>query len=171
MHKSILMVLLLSLFAVPVRADNVSFTFQMQNAPGGIGDFSWTITMPTLGMSLDTASWNAVSNPSMGGGCKIDDILVMAEAQAYSFTTFFSPLCGGLYDSETSGISVSPGQFGTYTWSGTNPDNTHNFETLTIFQSDLPVTTPEPSVCALLLVGLALLSKRFTVDASRLREP
>jgi hypothetical protein len=163
MYKSIVLVLLLSLLAVPVLADNVSFTFQMQNAPGGIGDFSWTITTPNLGMTLDTKSWNAVSNPSMGGGCKISEILLMAEAQAYSFTTFFSPLCGGLFDSETSGISVTPGQFGTYKWSGTNPDNTHNFETLTIFRSDLPVTTPEPSVCTLLLVGLALLSKRFTI--------
>ena len=72
-------------------------------------------------------------------------------------TTFFSPLCNGLYDSETSGFAVSPSEFGTYTFSGTNPDNTKNFSSFTIFPSNLPITTPEPSDFTLLLVGLVVL--------------
>src|ERR1700675_1681884 len=86
----------LSLFlALPAFADHVSFTFEIQNAPGGIGSFSWTITTAGLEESLDTRSWNAASNPSTGGGCKINRILLEAQNQAYSFTTFFSPLCNG----------------------------------------------------------------------------
>jgi hypothetical protein len=103
---------------------------------------------------LDTQSWNAASDPSTGGGCKIHRIFLEAENQAYGFTTFFSPLCDGLFDSETSGIAVSATQFGTYMWSGTNPDNTKSFDTLTIFKSDLPITTPEPSTFTVLLFAL-----------------
>ena len=142
----------------PALADNVSFTFSIQNAPGGIGDFSWTVTTAKLEQSLDTRAWNAASNPSTGGGCKITRILLQAENQAYGFTTFFAPLCLGLYDSETSGIAVSPSEYGTYMWSGTNPDNTKSFETLTISKSDLPITAPEPTTLFLLLAGGLLIA-------------
>ncbi|MGH9494064.1 MAG: hypothetical protein ACRD3B_03630 [Candidatus Sulfotelmatobacter sp.] len=154
---------LLAFFGFPVWADNVSFSFAIVNAPGGIGDFSWTITLPALDESVDTEAWNAISNPTTGGGCKIDEIELLAENAGYGMTTFFSPLCNGLYDSETSGFAVSPSEFGTYTFSGTNPDDTKNFATFTIFRSNLPITTPEPSDFTVLLVGL------ITVGYSRRR--
>jgi hypothetical protein len=155
MHKSILLSLLLLLFVHPAWADNVSFTFDIRNAPGGIGSFSWTITAPSLNDSMNTQAWNAASNPTLGGGCKIARIALEAQNQAYGFTTFFSPRCDGLYDSETGGVAVSTTQFGTYSWWGTNPDNTKFFETLTISKTDLPVTAPEASVFTLLLAGIA----------------
>ena len=158
MKKCLLLLPLLAFFALPSWADNVSFSFAIVNAPGGIGDFSWTITLPALDESVDTKAWNAISNPTTGGGCKIDEIELLAENGGYGMTTFFSPLCNGLYDSETSGFAVSPSEFGTYTFSGTNPDDTKNFSTFTIFPSNLPITTPEPSDLALLLVGLVVLS-------------
>jgi hypothetical protein len=156
--KRAFMILGLLLVAAPAFADNVSFSFSIENAPGGIGDFSWTITLPALDESVDTASWNAASNPTQGGGCQIDRILLLAESGGYGMTTYFSPLCDGLYDSETSGFAVSSTEYGTYTFSGTNPNDTKNFSTFTIFASNLPVTTPEPSTIALLaLVILTLL--------------
>lgn len=156
------LVSLLSMFlAVPAFADNVSFTFGIQNAPGGIGDFSWTITLPALNESIDTQAWNAASNPTSGGGCKITGIDLIADGgQGYTFTTFFAPLCDGLYDSETSGFAVSPTEFGTYTFSGTNPDDTKNFASLTIFESDLPTTAPEPSALSMLLLVVPILLVR-----------
>lgn len=156
MKKCLLLLPLLVFFALPCWADNVSFSFSIVNAPGDIGDFSWTITLPALSESVDTNTWNAISNPTTGGGCKIDAIELLAEIGGYGMTTFFSPLCNGLYDSETSGFAVSPSQFGTYTFSGTNPDNTKNFSTFTIFSSNLPITTPEPSDLTLLLIGLVV---------------
>ena len=157
MRKYLLLLPLLAFFGFPTWADNVSFSFSIVNAPGGIGDFSWTITLPALDESVDTKAWNAISNPTMGGGCKIDEIDLLAENGGYGMTTFFSPLCKGLFDSETSGFAVSSSEFGTYTFSGTNPDETKSFSTFTIFHSNLPVTTPEPSDFTLLLVGLVVL--------------
>lgn len=171
--KHALLVIALLFVASVASADNVSFTFDIINAPGGIGDMSWTIVAPGLNQSLDTESWYAASNPSNGGGCAISRIFLEAQGNgAYSLNTFFTPLCDGKYDSLTAGVDftyLSGGaQYGTVNWWGTSPDGTINYETLTILPTNLAVTSPEPSTLALLLVALAciawpLLRRRSTV--------
>jgi hypothetical protein len=151
----------LCLLVVPAHADTAHFTyeFSITNAPGGIGDFSWEVT--TLGLlqgSTKFVNFNQVSPPSTGGGCQITSVLLIGEAGGIGLNTFFSPLCLGLFDSETSGFAVNPGQVGVYTFSGTNPDDSKNFATFQVFQSHLPVTTPEPGMITLLPAGLLFLA-------------
>jgi hypothetical protein len=164
MFNKLLLGAALSLFllVVPAHADSAHFTyeFSIANAPGGIGDFSWEVT--TLGLlppgPTTFVTFNQVSPPSTGGGCQITSVLLLGEAGGIGLNTLFSPLCLGLFDSETSGFAVNPGQVGVYTFSGTNPDGSKNFATFQVFQSQLPVTTPEPGVFALLSAGLLFLA-------------
>jgi hypothetical protein len=163
MRRLVLLVVLL-LASSPVFADNLEVTFSIQNAPGTIGDFSWTIVTGGFNQSLDTAKWLAISNPTNGGGCAIKEISLLAEGNgtdhAYGLTTFFSPLCQGLYDSTTAGVDfsfLSGGKdFGTVNWSGTNPDNTISHDSLTLEPTTLPVTSPEPGSLGLAMTGFAL---------------
>ena len=162
MFKKLLLgaVLCLLLCVLPAKADtaHITYEFSIDNAPGGIGDFSWEVT--TLGLlplgDTTFTNFNQVSPPSAGGGCQISSVLLEGENGGISMTTFFAPLCGGLFDSETSGFAVNPGQLGSYSFSGTNPDNSHNSATFRVFQSNLPVTTPEPNTFAFLAIGLLL---------------
>ena len=114
------------LYVGPVQADTAHFTyaFAIENAQGGIGDFSWEVT--TLGLlplgETSFINFNQVSAPSSGLGCQISSVLLEGEPGGIGMTTFFKPLCSGLFDSETSGFAVNPGQVGVYSASGTNPD-------------------------------------------------
>jgi PEP-CTERM motif len=154
-------VLSVSLYLLPAEADtaHITYEFSIDNAPGGIGDFSWEVT--TLGLlplgETTFINFNQVSPPSAGGGCQISSVLLLGENGGIGITTFFAPLCDGLFDSETSGFAVNPGQLGIYSFSGTNPDNSLNSATFRVFQSNLPVTTPEPSTFALLAIGVLVL--------------
>jgi hypothetical protein len=160
--KLLLAALALFLYVVPVQADTAHFTYEFSivNAPGGIGDFSWEVT--TLGLLPEGATqfinFNQVSPPSRGLGCQIRSVLLEGEPGGIGMTTFFMPLCSGLFDSETSGFAVNPGQVGIYSASGTNPDNTINAATFRVFESNLPVTTPEASTFALLGTAMAFLT-------------
>jgi hypothetical protein len=162
MKKLLFAVFSLLLHTVPVHADtaHITYAFSIQNAPGGIGDFSWAVT--TLGLLPDGqaqfSSFNALSAPSSGGGCHINSVLLGISPGGISMTTFFTPLCLGLFDSETSGFAVSAGQIGVYSSWGANPDDSINTATFRVFQSDLPVTTPEPGTFGALTAGLLLLA-------------
>ena len=153
-------VLSLSLHLLPAEADtrHITYEFSIDNAPGGIGDFSWEVTALGLLPLGETTfiSFNQVSPPSAGGGCQISSVQLEGENGGIGMTTFFTPLCDGLFDSETSGFAVNAGQLGIYSFSGTNPDNSRNFATFQVFQSNLPVTTPESSTFAFLAIGVLL---------------
>jgi hypothetical protein len=122
-------VLSLSLPLLPAEADtaHITYEFSIDNAPGGIG-----------------------------GGCQISSVLLQGENGGIGMTTSFAPLCDGLFDSETSGFAVNAGQLGIYSFSGTNPDNSRNSATFRVFQSNLPVTTPESGSFAFLAIGVLL---------------
>jgi hypothetical protein len=173
----------LLLAVIPAHADQVDYTLSVQNAPGGIGDFSWTIQTDGFIQPLPAAIYDSnhnclncdsnfftsfvtVSAPSNGEGCGISKLFLVPD---YGLTTFFSPLCDGLYDSTTAGALPDPGVLGTWSWQGTNPDDSQNYVTLTI--TDPPGTTvPEPQTWAMLffgLIGLALM--KFAPQRKRLR--
>ena len=161
-EKLLLAAVALFFCIAPVQADTTHFTyaFSIQNAPGGIGDFSWEVT--TLGLlpagETSFINFNQVSSPSSGLGCQITSVLLEGESGGIGMTTFFMPLCRGLFDSETSGFAVNPGQVGVYSASGTNPDDTINSATFRVFQSNLPVTTPEPGTFVFLIGGTLFLA-------------
>lgn len=154
------------------QADTVDYSFSVVNAPGGIGDFSWTIETQAFIQPVPAAifdsngnclncdsnyfdSFLAVSAPSDGEGCGITKLFL---APNYGLTTFFSPLCDGLFDSTTAGALPDPGLLGTWTWQGTNPDDTQNLVTLTITDPPgAPSAVPEPSSIALTLCGCIFL--------------
>ena len=52
MKKYLLLLPLLAFLALPALADNVSFSFAIVNAPGGIGDFSGRSRFPHLTKAL-----------------------------------------------------------------------------------------------------------------------
>jgi len=159
-RKLLLAVVSLFLFVLPAAGDNAHYTyeFSIDNAPGGIGDFSWEVT--TLGLlpegETSFTNFNQVSSPTAGGGCKITSVLLEGESGGIGLTTFFMPLCLGVFDSETSGFAVNPAQIGFYSSSGTNPDGSIYMQTFQVFQSNLPVTTPEPGTMACVATGLLL---------------
>lgn len=174
--KVVAFVLLCIALCSTCRADQVDYTFSVVNAPGGIGDFSWEIATtgfiepPPVPAYVDGTCTNcdanyfdsflALSAPSNGDGCGITKLFL---APGYALTTFFAPLCDGLYDSFTGGGLPDPGVLGTWNWQGTNPDGTENFETLTITDPPGPVATPEPSALSLAcfgLIGLAIRKAR-----------
>jgi len=154
------------------HAETVDYSLSVVNAPGGIGDFSWTIEtqgfiqpvpLPVYDpngncLNCDTNffdSFLSVSAPSNGGGCGISRLFL---APDQGLITFFSPLCDGLYDSTVAGGLPDAGVVGTWTWQGTNPDDTQNFVTLTISDPPAsPAAAPEPSTLALALCGCVFL--------------
>jgi hypothetical protein len=75
-----------------------------------------------------------VSAPSNGEGCGITDVFAEASSAGLSFTTFFAPLCDGIYGPLTVGLSLAPGQTGTWTWSGENYSDGENTVTLNGFE-------------------------------------
>src|SRR5579862_1159008 len=144
-----------SLLSVPTHADElVDYTLTVTNAPGDIGNVSWTIqtdgfiepvppmTFNSEGQCTDCqsnyfTSFVSESSPSNGDGCGITQVFL---APNYSTTTFFSPLCLGAYDALTAGVLPEPGELGTWSWQGTNPDETQNYVTLTV--TDPPGMVP-----------------------------
>jgi hypothetical protein len=172
--KLLLAAVAVFLYVLPVQADTAHFTYEFSivNAPGGIGDFSWEVT--TLGLlplgETQFINFNEVSPPSSGLGCQITSVLLEGEPGGIGMTTFFKPLCRGLFDGETSGFAVNPGQVGIYSFSGTNPDNSINSATFRVFQSNLPVTTPEPRTFALLTAGMVFLSCSRKIKFQRLNQ-
>jgi hypothetical protein len=160
---------LLCATALPCRADQViEYTLDVVNAPGGIGDFSWTIANdgfiqpPPPAIYLNGVCSNceanffhdfvSVSAPSNGGGCGITGVWMFPD-DGPAPTTEFSPLCNGLYSAFSGGVLPEVGLFGTWNWTWTNPDDTLNYITLTI--TDPPgATVPEPATLALLASGL-----------------
>ena len=127
--KMIGLIVLLGAFAMGVRADEISYTYEVQNSPGEIGNFSWTIetngfiTQSTNFTGNYFNSFIALSAPSNGHGCGIYKVFATPNL---ALTTFFSPLCNGLFDSETGGGLPIPGQLGTFISTGTNPDDTES---------------------------------------------
>ncbi len=168
--KPLALLALLCAVTLTAGATTVDYTLSVQNAPGGIGDFSWEIQ--TDGFVLDTppifdsegdclncSRYNftpiASSAPSNGQGCGISGVFMDPE---YAITTFFSPLCDGLYDSTSAGdLPNPPDQFGKFTQQWTNLDNTLNTVTLTISDPPANAAVPEPSVWQLLLCGFGLI--------------
>jgi hypothetical protein len=163
------------LYVLPASAETVYYTLSVVNVEGA-GDLSWTIANDGFigppdpifdsqrncisGCNPGTfTSFVAVSEPSQGEGCQITSVWLQP---SYGTVTFFSPLCQGKYDAMVAGDVPQPGQFGTWSFQGTNPDGTQDFVSLTVSDppSD-PVGTPEPGTWGLLLGGLALLLGQF----------
>src|SRR5579862_8320208 len=95
------------LLAVPALADTISYSLSVENAPGGIGNVSWDLVTDGFIQSCNDILYPScsfyhdflsVSAPSNGGGCGITGVFAYP---GYAFTTFFSPLCDGAYDSLT----------------------------------------------------------------------
>jgi hypothetical protein len=157
------------LFALPARADQIiDYTETVVNA--GIGDFSWTIandgfipdipppsTYDSQGDCVANCNpsffhdFVSVSAPSNGGGCGITGVYLYPD-YGPAPVTVFSPLCDGMYDAFEGGGLPDVGTLGTWSWTGTKPDGTLDYVTLTI--SDASV--PEPSSLALLALGLSV---------------
>ena len=166
-----------TLLVLPVYAETVDYTYSVVNAPGGIGDYSWTVE--TTGFiepppapvyqciencnespehwirqcveycsGVDLfTSFASESAPSNGGGCQITGAWMIP---SYSITTEFSPLCGGMYDATSAGEMPDPGTLGTWNWTwGSGAEKTDAMLTITD-----PVGTPEPSTWALLGLGM-----------------
>lgn len=171
--------LVLALFAaalcvLPVRADQIiDYTETVVNAPGEIGNFSWTIAHdgfiqpppdPTydaqgdcIGCDADLfTSFASVSPPSNGGGCQITGVWLEPDFGPTPVTEF-SPLCAGMYDAFSGGELPEVGVTGTWEWTWENPDDTTNYITLTIDDPPGdPASVPEPGTWKLLLCGLGL---------------
>ena len=158
------------LFVISARADIV-YTLSVVDAPGGIGDFSWSLDTPDFivtppPMKFDSQenciancnpgiydSFTSTSAPSNGDGCAIPKVWLEPD---YAPVTFFAPLCDGLYDAFSGGAFPEPGpsSLGTASWEWQNYDGTDTIETLTV--TDPPVSTPESSTWKLLLCGMGL---------------
>lgn len=176
------------------RADNVSYTLvEVFSAPNyGIGDFSWTVTLPGFLPELpdgeiggpygggygtvDFGHFNAVTNPTNGGGCQITNVFMSGNldyslgylsGDTYLMDAFFSPLCDGRYDSTIIGVEVPHDTYGTWTLTGEYDYDygTPNYEmavgtyvtTFSIVDTNLPITTPESPTLGLLAFGLFVL--------------
>ena len=98
----------LAFFALPLSADQVDYTLSVENAPGGIGNFSWTIARPSfieltpplfnsMGECTNCNRYNfnsfvSVEAPTKGEGCGISGVFMDAQ---YALTTFFFPCVTG----------------------------------------------------------------------------
>ncbi len=167
--KPLALLALLCAVTLTAGATTVDYSLSVINAPGGIGSFSWEIqtngfiveTPPLFdsqGDCLNCSRYNftpiASAAPSNGQGCGISSVFMEPD---YAITTYFSPLCDGLYDSTTAGnLPDPPGQFGTFTQTWMNPDNTLNTVTLAISDPPANAAVPEPTSWQLLLFGLGL---------------
>ena len=181
MKAALVLAALALLFALPARAD-VDYSMEVTDAPGGIGDFSWTIDTPNFvqppaPMQFDSQGncTNCLDNffdtfvtesaPSTGGGCQISGVWLYPDYGPAPVTKF-SPLCNGLYDAYSGGALPDVGVLGTWSWTWNNYDGSVTDETLTI--SDPPTATPEPATWLLLCVsGIAWMGlRRFGPDRS-----
>lgn len=166
--KTLLAILLFALSTLVCRAETVDYSLTVQNAPGGIGDFSWTVASdgfiqppppPILDAQGNCTNCDAnlftpvmSSPPSNGNGCQITGVWLYPDFGPAPFTEF-SPLCDGLYSGFSGGVLPDVGTLGSWQWNWTNPDNSINHIALTI--SD-PVSTPEPRTLELLGCGLGI---------------
>ena len=173
MRKPLALLALLCAVTLTCRATTVDYNLSVINAPGGIGSFSWEIqtqgfvveTPPIFdsqGDCLNCSRYNftpiASSAPSNGQGCGISGVFMEPD---YAITTFFSPLCDGLYDSTSAGdLPDPPDQLGTFSQQWVNQDGSINYVSLTITDPAGPVNTPEPSTLLLFTAGLAWLGWR-----------
>ena len=168
---AIVLLMLLGLLAIPAKADTIDYTLVVQNAPGGLGDFSWEIQhdgfiqpppLPIFGASGNCTnctsnlftSFASVSEPSNGGGCAIAGVLLMPDFGPAP-VTLFSPVCAGGGDAFSGGLVPDVGTLGTFSQQWLNPDGTMNMVSLAIRDMG-PVATPEPRTWSLLICGLGL---------------
>lgn len=168
--KPLALLALLCAVTLTAGATTVDYSLSVINAPGGIGSFSWEIqtngfiveTPPLFDSQGDCLNCNRYnftpivsSAPSNGQGCGISGIFMEPD---YAITTYFSPLCDGLYDSTTAGnLPDPPDQFGTFTQTWMNPDNTLNTVTLAISDPPANAAVPEPDSLWLVAFGMMLL--------------
>jgi hypothetical protein len=133
------------------KADNVSYTFYEVNSPY-VGSFGWTVTSADLITTFTT--FNEFNSSFPPSGCGISSVSIDNEP-AIQVYTWFQPLCQGKYDGNLTGIPSGPMSVpGQYTGVYSIPNGSQATATLSVYYSDLPITTPEPNELQLLGTGL-----------------
>ena len=146
-------------FAPIDAADNVSYTFTDTDDPI-LGTFSWTVTAPTVGS--DTTIFGSSNSFSSSLACGMSSITIENGPVIHAVTDFSTP-CDGT-DQDIAGFAGGPV---TDPGSYSNSNNSGSTWTLTVFSSDLPITTPEPGT--LMLLGLGLFTAAIFASMNRLR--